>query len=147
MRFVEIMKNKAKEYQNRLVLPESTDERTLRAARAIVDMQIVSELYLVGNQQKVEEACKKIGVSIDGFKIVDPELSEWAPEFAEALYEKRKAKGMTPEQAKKDMYDPLRFGAMMLVKKIRQMRWLPVQKIRQRMYSVQALPSSAYKKG
>ena len=116
MRFVEIMKNKAKEYQNRLVLPESTDERTLRAARAIVDMQIVSELYLVGNQQKVEEACKKIGVSIDGFKIVDPELSEWAPEFAEALYEKRKAKGMTPEQAKKDMYDPLRFGAMMLVK-------------------------------
>ena len=60
MRFVEIMKNKAKEYQNRLVLPESTDERTLRAARAIVDMQIVSELYLVGNQQKVEEACKKI---------------------------------------------------------------------------------------
>ena len=59
MRFVEIMKNKAKEYQNRLVLPESTDERTLRAARAIVDMQIVSELYLVGISKKLKRPVKK----------------------------------------------------------------------------------------
>jgi len=114
MRFVEVMKNKAKEYQNRLVLPEATETRTLRAARAIADMQIVSELFLVGNTAEVEGACKKLGVSLDGLTLIDPEHSEWTAGFAETLYEKRKNKGMTPEQAKKDMHDPLRFAAMML---------------------------------
>ena len=114
MRFVEVMKNKAKEYQNRLVLPEATETRTLRAARAIADMQIVSELFLVGNTAEVEGACKKLGVSLDGLTLIDPAHSEWTAGFAETLYEKRKNKGMTPEQAKKDMHDPLRFAAMML---------------------------------
>ena len=114
MRFVEVMKNKAKEYRNRLVLPEATETRTLRAARAIADMQIVSELFLVGNTAEVEGACKKLGVSLDGLTLIDPEHSEWTAGFAETLYEKRKNKGMTPEQAKKDMHDPLRFAAMML---------------------------------
>jgi len=116
MRFVEIMKSKAREYQNRLVLPEATELRTLRAARALADMQITSELFLVGTRSDIEEACKKAGVPIEGFTIVDPEHSDWTDSFAESLYEKRKAKGMTLEQAKKDMTDPLRFAAMMLVK-------------------------------
>ena len=46
MRFVQIMKDKAKEYHNRLVLPEATESRTLRAARALGDMQIPAELFL-----------------------------------------------------------------------------------------------------
>ena len=112
MRFVQIMKDKAKEYHNRLVLPEATEARTLRAARTLVDMQIPAEL--VGKKADIEEACKKVGVVTDGFTIIDPEHSEWTENFAAALYEKRKAKGMTPDQAKKEMHDPLRFGAMML---------------------------------
>ena len=114
MRFVQIMKDKAKEYHNRLVLPEATEARTLRAARTLVDMQIPAELFLVGKKADIEEACKKVGVVTDGFTIIDPEHSEWTENFAAALYEKRKAKGMTPDQAKKEMHDPLRFGAMML---------------------------------
>ena len=114
MRFVQIMKDKAKEYHNRLVLPEATEARTLRAARTLVDLQIPAELFLVGKKAEVEKACKQVGVSTDGFTIVDPEHSEWTESFAAALYEKRKAKGMTPEEAKKEMHDPLRFGAMML---------------------------------
>ena len=114
MRFVQIMKDKAKEYHNRLVLPEATEARTLRAARTLVDLQIPAELFLVGKKDEVEDACKQVGVSTDGFTIVDPEHSEWTDDFAAALYEKRKAKGMTPEEAKKEMHDPLRFGAMML---------------------------------
>ena len=114
MRFVQIMKDKAKEYHNRLVLPEATESRTLRAARALVDMQIPAELFLVGKKAEVEGACKKLGVLTNGFTIIDPEHSEWTEDFAAALYEKRKAKGMTPEEAKKEMHDPLRFAAMML---------------------------------
>ena len=114
MRFVQIMKDKAKEYHNRLVLPEATEARTLRAARILVDQQIPAELFLIGKKAEVEDACKKVGVATDGFTIIDPEHSEWTEGFATALYEKRKAKGMTPEEAKKEMHDPLRFGAMML---------------------------------
>ena len=114
MRFVQIMKDKAKEYHNRLVLPEATEERTLRAARTLVDQQIPAELFLIGKKSEIEEACKKAGVVTDGFTIVDPEHSEWTDDFTAALYEKRKAKGMTPDEAKKEMHEPLRFGAMML---------------------------------
>ena len=116
MRFVDVMKNRAREYQNRLVLPEATEARTLRAARALADMQIAAAVFLVGNTAEVEGACKKLGVSVEGFTIIDPEQSEWLDDFAETLYEKRKAKGLTLEQAKKDIREPLRFAAMMLVK-------------------------------
>ncbi|MGP1529557.1 MAG: phosphate acetyltransferase, partial [Treponema sp.] len=91
-------------------------ERTLRAARALADMQIAAAVFLVGNTAEVEGACKKLGVPIGGFTIIDPDHSEWTEDFAQALYEKRKAKGLTLEQAKKDIMDPLRFAAMMLVK-------------------------------
>lgn len=116
MAFVDIMKSKAKEYKNRLVLPEGTEERTLRAARALVDAQMVSELFLVGEKSAVAAAAQKAEVVLTGCTIIDPKESEWFESFAEAFYEKRKAKGMTLEQAHKDMADPLRFGAMMLVK-------------------------------
>lgn len=114
MRFVEVMKAKAKEYHNSLVLPEATESRTLRAARALADMNIPSQLFLVGKQSEIEKACKTVGITTDGFTFIDPEKSEWSDSFAAALYEKRKAKGMTPEQAKKDITDPLQFAAMML---------------------------------
>lgn len=116
MSFVETMKSKAKDYRNRLVLPEATEERTLRAARALSDAQMVSELFLIGNKAAVAAAAEKAGIGLTGLTVIDPAQSEWLGDFANTFYEKRKAKGMTPEQAKTDMADPLRFAAMMLVK-------------------------------
>lgn len=116
MSFVETMKSKAKDYRNRLVLPEATEERTLRAARALSDAQMVSELFLIGNKAAVAAAAGKAGIGLTGLTVIDPAQSEWLGDFANTFYEKRKAKGMTPEQAKTDMADPLRFAAMMLVK-------------------------------
>lgn len=116
MSFVETMKSKAKDYRNRLVLPEATEDRTLRAARALSDAQMVSELFLIGNKAAVAAAAEKAGIGLTGLTVIDPAQSEWLGDFANTLYEKRKAKGMTPEQAKIDMADPLRFAAMMLVK-------------------------------
>ena len=116
MSFVETMKSKAKDYRNRLVLPEATEERTLRAARALSDAQMVSELFLIGNKAAVAAAAEKAGIGLTGLTVIDPAQSEWLGDFANTFYEKRKAKGMTPEQAKIDMTDPLRFAAMMLVK-------------------------------
>lgn len=114
MSFVQEMKKKAKEFGNRLVLPEGTEERTLKAARAIVDEALVSELFLIGNADEVKAAAQKAGVSLDGITVIDPVKSEWLSSFADAYYEKRKAKGMTPEQAKTEMSANLGFAAMML---------------------------------
>ncbi|UTC62350.1 phosphate acetyltransferase [Treponema sp. OMZ 787] len=115
MSFVDEMKTKAKEYANRLVLPEGTEERTLKAARSIVDEKLVSELFLIGSDEAVSAAASKAGVKLDGIKVIDPKKSEWLDSFAESYYEKRKAKGMTLEQAKIDMSAELGFAAMMLV--------------------------------
>ena len=114
MDFAKAMHDKAKELGNRLVLPEGTEERTLRAAREITDAKIASAVTVLGAAGEVEAAAKKAGVALEGIAVVDPSASEWLGEFAERYYEKRKAKGMTLEQAREDMRSPLRFGAMMV---------------------------------
>lgn len=114
MGFVEQMKQKAKDYGNRLVLPEGTEERTLKAARAIVDEKLVSELFLIGAEDEVKTATQKVGVNLAEITIIDPSKSEWLDSFSQSYYEKRKAKGMTPEQAKVEMSASLGFAAMML---------------------------------
>ena len=76
---------------------------------------MVSELFLIGSDDAVSTAASKAGVKLDGIKIIDPKKSEWLDSFAESYYEKRKAKGMTLEQAKIEMSAELGFAAMMLV--------------------------------
>jgi phosphate acetyltransferase len=116
MGFVESMREKAKGYGNRLVLPEGTEMRTLKAARIIVDEGIASELTLLGEEGAVAAAAQAAAVSLEGIRVVDPLKSAWLGEFAAAYYEKRKAKGLSPEQARVDIAGILRFGAMMVAK-------------------------------
>ncbi len=114
MNFIERMKATAKSYQNRLVLPEGTEQRTVKAARKILDEGIASSVTLIGPQIAVTEAATAAGVNLTGITVVDPATSPWLDEFAAAYYERRKAKGITPEQARADMSGFLRFGAMMV---------------------------------
>ena len=115
MGFVQEMKKKAQEYANRLVLPEGTEERTLKAARAIIDGKIASELLLIGNTDEVKAAASAVGVDLEGIKIIDPAQSKWLEVFTDSYYEKRKSKGMTIEEARAEMSKSLGFGAMMLM--------------------------------
>ena len=114
MDFVKEMKAKAIQYQNRLVLPEGTEERTVAAAAQIVAEKLAKTVTLLGEKSEIEKIAAAKGISLDGIEIIDPKTSEYAEEFANAFYELRKHKGMTPEQAKIDMESPLRFGAMMV---------------------------------
>ena len=116
MGFVESMKIKAKNYQNKLVLPEGTEPRTVQAARKIIDEKLASEVTLLGDTAAVAACAKANGVTLDGIKVIDPSKSEWLADFSNTYYEKRKAKGITPEQAKADISGILRFGAMMVAK-------------------------------
>lgn len=116
MNFVETMQSRAVEYGNRLVLPEGTEPRTVQAARKILDRKIAREVTLLGDKAAVAKVAADSGVSLEGIAVIDPSASELLSGFADTYYEKRKAKGMTPEQAKIDMAGILRFGAMMVAK-------------------------------
>lgn len=116
MNFVEEMKNKAKSLQNSLVLPEGTEERTVIAAGKIIAEKVAKKVILIGNVDEVKKVASANKVSLDGVDIIDSTSSEWNEEFANEYYELRKKKGMTPEQAKEDIKNPLRFGAMMVRK-------------------------------
>ncbi|MBN2326364.1 MAG: phosphate acetyltransferase [Candidatus Omnitrophica bacterium] len=103
----------AKSNPLRIVLPEALDERMLEAARRAADEQI-ARVQLLGDRSKIEQAAAAKNASLDGIEIVDlpshPKKEEWAGYFAE----KRKKKGMTVEQAREVLSDPLFYGAMMV---------------------------------
>ena len=116
MSFVSSMIKTARDLGNRLVLPEGTEPRTVRAARKILDEKIASEVILLGLKADVEKTAAGESISLEGITLVDPTKSAWLDEFSAAYFEKRKHKGITEEQARTDMTHVLRFGAMMVNK-------------------------------
>jgi len=115
MDFVSVMKAKAADSLKRLVLPEGNEERTIRAARILVDEKLASSVTLLGNTADIQEVAMKEGVDLTGIALVHPGIDvSILGKYANEYYELRKKKGMTPEQAKIDIIDPLRWGAMMV---------------------------------
>ena len=114
MDFVSIMKAKAASSPKRLVLPEGSDERIIRTARIIMDEKLASSVTLLGKIADIQEFAKSEGINLDDIDIINTETSPNLGKYAETFYELRKNKGMTPDQAKIDMTDILRWGAMML---------------------------------
>ncbi|OJF77563.1 MAG: phosphate acetyltransferase [Treponema sp. CETP13] len=114
MDFVKVMKAKAASNLKRLVLPEGTEERTIKAAAKIMQEKLASSVTLLGDTADVKKAVMAAGVSLGDVTIIDPKTSEWNEAFESKYVELRKHKGMTPEQAKIDMKNNLRFGAMMV---------------------------------
>ena len=108
------MKGLAKKAGKSLVLAEGMEKRTLKAARIIMDEGLASSVTLVGPVDKVKAAADEAGVNLEGIRIEDPETDSKKAEFANEYYEMRKHKGMTPEQAEKDMTSQLRWGAMLV---------------------------------
>lgn len=105
---------RAKSNRQRIVLPESFEQRTITAAdRAIADG--IADIILVGNREKVLEYAASLGLkNIDKATIIDPETSEKTARYANLLYELRKNKGMTVEQAEKLALNPLYFGCLII---------------------------------
>jgi phosphate acetyltransferase len=114
MNFEIEMKAKAKSARKRLVLPEGTEPRTIRAARILLDEQLAVSVTLLGKVSEIQKAAEKEGVDLHGINIVSPAADPKLDNYANIYYELRKHKGMTPEQAKIDITDTLRWGAMMV---------------------------------
>ena len=114
MELIEQLVAHAKANKQRIVLPEGTEERTLKAANQILTDE-VADLILLGNVEEIEALAKKWGLgNIHRATIIDPATSEKAEEYAQLLCELRKKKGMTIEEARKKVLDPLYFGCMII---------------------------------
>ena len=105
---------RAKSNKQRIVLPEAEEERTLCAAdKAIGDD--IADIILIGNPAKVEALAKEKGrTNIGKATLIDPENYEKSEELAEKLAEIRKSKGMTIEEARKLIKNPLYLGCMII---------------------------------
>lgn len=114
MSFIDGIKERAKQDIKTIVLPESEDERTLRAAAKILEEK-TANLILIGEEATIKADAEKYGVNIDGATIINPETSDKLEKYVNTLYELRKAKGMTPEAAREALLkDRTTFGVMVL---------------------------------
>ncbi|WP_443962987.1 phosphate acetyltransferase [Prevotellamassilia timonensis] len=114
MELIEQLIARAKANKQRIVLPEGTEERTLKAANQILT-DGVADLIILGNVDEIHELAKQWGLgNIDKAAIIDPATSPKKEEYAELLAELRKKKGMTIEEARKKVLDPLYFGCMII---------------------------------
>ncbi|MBQ6551438.1 MAG: phosphate acetyltransferase [Lachnospiraceae bacterium] len=113
MSMIEMIKDKARKNVKRIVLPEGTEPRTVAAAAEILK-EGLAEPILLGNPEAIKAEAEKQGVDLAGICTADPETSEKAPAYSEALYELRKTKGVTPEAAEQLVKDPMYYGIMMV---------------------------------
>lgn len=107
--FIETILAKAASDKQTIVLPEGDDERTLKAAEAILADDI-ADLVILGNA----EAINASPYNLEGAAVIDPRTAPERAEYASALFELRKAKGMSEEQALELMDNVLYFGNMMV---------------------------------
>lgn len=103
----------AQKQPKRIVLCEAEDQRVLAAAKLALDKGIAS-IILVGKLKSIQVVATEQGISLEGMEVIDPETSGLTHEFALSLYEMRAAKGMTQEQAKKAVLNPLCFANLMV---------------------------------
>ena len=114
MNLLEHIVARAKSNKQRIVLPEATEERTLKAADRVLADDL-ADLILIGNPDELKTLAAKWNLhNIDKATIVDPLNNPKAEEYAELLAELRKKKGMTIEQARELVKNPLYLGCMII---------------------------------
>ncbi len=114
MDILQQMLRHAQQHPQRIVLPEGDEPRTLEAAN-IVLRDHIAQLTLIGDPEKIHQMAKEKGYdSIREAKILNPLTDAQMPMYAHLLYELRKTKGMTEEEAAKKVQDPLYLGCLMI---------------------------------
>ena len=113
-RLINEILERAKADRQRIVLPEGTEERTLKAANQILTDGI-ADLILLGNPAEINACATEWGLgNISKATIIDPENNPKQEEYAQLLFELRKKKGMTIEEARKLVTNPLYLGCLII---------------------------------
>lgn len=106
---------RAKTKKQHIVLPESNDDRILRATEILLRRGVV-DVTLLGNEQEIREQTAALGLNLEGVQIINPLTSEWYDDYAATYYDLRKHKGITDGFARDIMHDASYFGTMMVYK-------------------------------
>lgn len=108
------IKESAKKHNKKIVLPESTEERTLKAANELIQ-EGIAQIILTGNPDEIKNKAKELSLDhIEKAIIVDPKNHEKREEYIDLLVELRKKKGLTREDAAKLVEDPLYLATLMI---------------------------------
>ena len=113
MGFIDEIKARAKACKKTIVLPETEDERTYKAAETVLK-EGLADLVLVGSKEEIEK--NKGTYDISGATIVDPATDARTEGYIAKLVELRQKKGMTPEQAKELLLSNYLYYGVMMVK-------------------------------
>lgn len=114
MKLLETIMQRAKANPQRIVLPEGTEIRTLKAADFILKEK-AAKIILIGNKQEIKNLANENNLThISEALIIDPDTYTEMPKYADLLFEIRKAKGMTAEQAAELAKDPLYLACLMI---------------------------------
>ncbi|MDD6622828.1 MAG: phosphate acetyltransferase [Bacteroidales bacterium] len=104
----------AQENKQRIVLAEGTEPRTLKAAEMII-RDGVANIILIGNPDEIRAKAAELGLThIDSATLVDPQDAEFTEKYAQLFYELRKAKGVTIDDARRKVLDPLYLGCLLI---------------------------------
>lgn len=113
MSFIEEVKNRAKSDIKTIILPEATDIRVLKATETVL-REGYAKITLIGNEAEIVSKAKENNINIEGATIIDPMTSDNREQYANTLYELRKNKGITLEQAQELVKHPVYYGMVML---------------------------------
>lgn len=114
MKFIDKIKERAKQNIKTIVLPEAEDIRTLEAARKVTD-EGFAKILLIGNKVKVEELARDNNINISDINIIDPNTDYRKEALIEKFYELRKNKGLTIDEAKEILLTNYLYYGCMLV--------------------------------
>ncbi len=107
------LEKKAKKQIKKVVLPESEDERILKAVHRLNAMGAVG-LILLGDKEAINSQAKNLNLNLENVEIIDPNTSHYREEFASNLYELRKSKGLSEQEAKQLVLDKTYFATMLV---------------------------------
>jgi phosphate acetyltransferase len=113
MQALERIRARAAATPKHIVLPEGEDERTIRAASLCVESRL-AQITMIGREETIRTKASSLGVALTGVSILDHRQSADREEYAARYYELRRAKGVTIDEARRQMDDPLYFGNMMV---------------------------------
>lgn len=108
------IKENAKQNLQRIVLPEGYEERTLKAADIVLSEKL-AKIILIGNPETIKNEAKKHGLTnLEKASIIDPDNNPKENEYIKLMVELRKSKGLTADEAKKLLRDPLYLATVMI---------------------------------
>ncbi len=113
MKLLERVIKNAQDLQKRIVLPEGSEPRTLRATEIILKENI-ARIILLGNPVEIMKSAEECGVNINGAVLIDPKTDSRRSAYADKMVEIRKSKGLTKEKAMEMLDDPLVFAPLMI---------------------------------